>query len=156
MVAESLVVYDVFVSHSSKDKEKAKFLAKDLENLGYKVWFDSNEIEGSEDWIKEIEKGVDTSSVMVVIWTENAANSVWVEREIARADDQKKPVIPLVFDDAKITSILLQRIQYLDFRQGYHAPFQELVSLLLRLLENSQKPLPQATGLVDDHKGFDR
>ncbi len=132
--------YDIFISHSSKDKEKAQFLAVDLKSQGYKVWFDTVEIEPSEDWIEEIEQGIDGSSVVVVIWTENAASSKWVKRELARADDKGKPVIPLRFDDTETSNILLQRVQYIDFQPGYHREFPGLVSRLMSLIDDSEQP----------------
>jgi hypothetical protein len=135
--------FDIFVSHSSKDKEKAKLLAKDLTEQNYKVWFDSNIIEPSDDWVRKIEEGVDNSSVVVVLWTENAVNSEWVQRELARADQSNKPIIPLIFDNTQIT-ILLQRTQHIDFRKGYFSAFPNLVSYLTRYLEVSEITAPIA------------
>jgi hypothetical protein len=81
------------------------------------------------------------------VWTENAANSKWVNREITRADDKNKKIIPLVFDDAEITPIVLQRVQYLDFRKGYYKAFNQLVSLLIPLIE-SELATPADSSLI--------
>lgn len=116
----------------------ARLLGKDLEGQGFKVWFDSNEIEPSEDWVTEIERGIDSSTVIVVIWTENAANSEWVNREISRADQKNKPVIPLKFDNAE-TRILLQRTQHIDFSNGYYGAFPQLTSYLMRYVDSEEQ-----------------
>lgn len=130
--------YHVFISHSSKDRQRAEILCKDLKKQGYKVWLDRHEIEGGEGWSKEIEYGIDNSRVMVVIWTENASKSDWVEREIARATRNGITVIPLPFDRTEINTIFFETTQYIDFRDGYYEPFPKLVSRLLSLIDESE------------------
>ena len=49
--------YDVFLSHSSKDKARVRALAERLRNDSVRVWFDEWEIEYGEDIYLKLEKG---------------------------------------------------------------------------------------------------
>ena len=134
----------VFISHSSKNKDIAWQLTKDLQAEGYTVWLDRLEIEPSENFVRELEDGLDKTAVILVIWTEHAKNSAWVEGEISRAKSQGKHIIPLLFDDTKIT-LLLETTQHIDFRASYHRPFLSLTSRLNALLEDINQLPPQNT-----------
>lgn len=141
--------YHVFVSFSSENETEAESIVKDLEGQGYLVWFSKKSIHPSDVWVREMEEGIDSSSVIVVVWTENAAQSKWVERELIRADEQNKPIIPLIFDDTKV-SIVIQTTQHIDFRSSYFKSFPKLVSCLTSLIDDSDVQ-PEGAGLLWEH-----
>ena len=50
-------MFDAFISHSSRDKEKIVYqLVKDLESRNIDVWLDSNEILAGDTILEEVEK----------------------------------------------------------------------------------------------------
>ena len=67
-----------------------------LENLGAKVWRDENSIrEGEQDWYRRIEQGIERSDVLTCIVSQDTDACQWQEREMLRAVQLGKPVVPL-------------------------------------------------------------
>ncbi len=73
--------YDVFLSHSGKDKKVVRDIAELLKMDGVKMWFD--------DWIlipgnsisTKIEEGLERSRVLVLCMSANAFGSDWAQLE---------------------------------------------------------------------------
>ena len=52
-------MFDVFISHSSKDKEKIVYqLVQQLEQRNVDVWLDANEILAGDTILNAVEKGI--------------------------------------------------------------------------------------------------
>ncbi len=49
---------DIFISYSSRDREKAEQLTELLSSAGFSVWIDKSGIEGAEQWATEIVEGI--------------------------------------------------------------------------------------------------
>lgn len=76
--------YDVFLSHSAKDKDVARDIAERLREDGLRVWFEGWEIELfgiTKNRRKKIEKGLEQSRVLVLCMSENAFGSEWEQLE---------------------------------------------------------------------------
>lgn len=58
--------YDVFLSHSSKDKQVVRELAERLKADGVRVWFDEWEILPGDSIFAKIEEGLENSRVLVL------------------------------------------------------------------------------------------
>jgi hypothetical protein len=72
----------IFISHAMKqDGDFAQRLARDLARRGWSTWLAPNSIQPGEDWVGAISRGLDTSGVFVLVVTEHAIHSEWVERE---------------------------------------------------------------------------
>jgi len=67
--------YDVFVSHSAKDKAVVRLLAERLRKDGLKVWFDEWEIKPGDSIPAKIEEGLEHSRVLVLCMSANAFGS---------------------------------------------------------------------------------
>ncbi len=91
--------YDVFISHSSKDKLTADAVCNRLESAGIRCWIAPRDIIPGEGWSSAIMRGIDASKVMVLIFSENANVSSHVRREVAHACDHEITVIPLRIRD---------------------------------------------------------
>jgi hypothetical protein len=91
--------YDVFISHSSKDKLTADAVCNRLESAGIRCWIAPRDIIPGEGWSAAIMRGIDASKVMVLIFSENANVSAHVRREVAHACDHEITVIPVRIRD---------------------------------------------------------
>ncbi|MBV8277390.1 MAG: toll/interleukin-1 receptor domain-containing protein, partial [Verrucomicrobia bacterium] len=91
--------YDVFISHSSKDKLTADAVCNRLESAGIRCWIAPRDIIPGEGWSAAIMRGIDTSKVMVLVFSENANVSAHVRREVAHACDHEITVIPMRIRD---------------------------------------------------------
>jgi hypothetical protein len=99
--------YDVFLSHSTKDKEVVRPLAERLRADGVEVWFDEWEIKPGDSIPAKIEEALERSRVLVLCMSANAFGSDWAQLESGtfRFRDplnQERRLLPLRLDDAKI------------------------------------------------------
>src|SRR5215203_4989976 len=70
--------YDVFLSHSSKDKDVVRELAERLKADGVRVWFDEWIIKPGDAIGIKINEGLRDSRVLVLSISANASESDWV------------------------------------------------------------------------------
>jgi len=105
--------YDVFLSHSAKDKTVVRELAERLRKDGLKVWFDESEIKPGDSIQARIEEGLEHSRVLVLCMSANAFGSDWaqLESQTFRFRDplnKQRRFIPLRLDDTPIKGSLAQ------------------------------------------------
>jgi small GTP-binding protein len=131
--------YDVFLSHSTKDKDIVRPLAERLKADGVRVWFDEWEIRPGDSIPAKIEDGLERSRVLALCMSANAFGSDWAQLEAGtfRFRDplnKERRFIPLRFDDAPIKGTLAQFL-YIDWRQ------RDSDQLYAKLMEACQSPL---------------
>ncbi len=79
--------YDVFLSHSAKDKPVVRDVAERLRKDGLRVWFDEWEIrpgdsiESPQSKTAKTEEGLERSRVLVLCMSANAFGSDWAQLE---------------------------------------------------------------------------
>jgi hypothetical protein len=105
--------YDVFLSHSSKDKPVVRPIADRLKKDGLKVWLDDWEIHPGDSIPAKIEEGLEHSRVLVLCMSANAFGSDWAQLEAGtfRFRDplnKDRRFVPLRLDDAPIKGSLAQ------------------------------------------------
>jgi hypothetical protein len=141
--------YDVFLSHSSKDKPVVRAIAERLKQDGLRVWFDEWEIKPGDSIPAKIEEGLEHSRVLVLCMSANAFGSDWAQMESGtfRFRDplnKERRFIPLRLDDAPIKGSLAQFL-FLKWRPADSE--QEYP----KLLESCRPPAKQvATDLPDE------
>jgi len=99
--------YDVFLSHSSKDKGVVRAIAERLREDGLKVWFDEWVLKPGDSIPARIEEGLECSRVLVFCTSANAFGSDWaqLESQTFRFRDplnKDRRFIPVRLDDAPI------------------------------------------------------
>jgi hypothetical protein len=105
--------YDVFLSHSAKDKAVVLDVAERLRADGLSVWLDDWEIRAGDSIPSKIEEGLEHSRVLVLCMSANAFGSDWayLESGTFRFRDplnKERRFIPLRLDDAPIKGFLAQ------------------------------------------------
>jgi formylglycine-generating enzyme required for sulfatase activity len=101
----------IFISYSHKDKKYVEGLEQKLIEEGFNVWID-HRIDYGSQWPKEIQRQLDACDAFIVVLTENAYKSKWVQNEVARADRKGKPFFPLLLKGDPWLSI--EATQYVD------------------------------------------
>jgi Predicted ATPase len=89
----------VFVSHSSKDKEAANAVRAALEAQGIGCWIAPRDITPGDDWSESIVRGLTECAVTVLVFSKNADASVQVRREVQFSFENSKSVIPFRIED---------------------------------------------------------
>jgi hypothetical protein len=98
--------YEVFLSHSSKDKEFVKELYRRLTHDGVSCFFDIESIGWGDNWVRALERPIDECKYVVFVLSPDFCNSEWVEveRTSSIADDPsglKRKVRPLMLRDCR-------------------------------------------------------
>lgn len=105
--------YDVFLSHSSRDKAVARPLAEQSWADGLEVWFDEWVHKQDDSIPAKIGEGLEHSRVLVLCMSANAFGLDWAQLESGtfRFRDplnRERRFIPLRLDDARIPGSLAQ------------------------------------------------
>jgi small GTP-binding protein len=111
--------FDVFLSHSTKDKAVVLDIAKLLRADGLRVWFDAWQIKPGDHIPSKIEYGLEHSRVLVLCMSANAFASEWAQLEAGtfRFRDPlnvERRFIPLRLDQAPVKGALAQFL-YIDW-----------------------------------------
>jgi small GTP-binding protein len=125
--------YDVFLSHSSKDKEVVRAIAEQLRADGLCVWLDDWEIRPGDSIPAKVEEGLEHSRVLVLCMSTNAFGSDWAQLEAGtfRFRDplnKERRFIPLRLDEATIKGSLAQ-FSYINWQPK--DPRKEYTKLLV-------------------------
>ena len=106
----------IFISHATpEDNEFTIWIASRLEMLGYKVWIDKKELLGGERFWPTIQKAIDASKKVLLVYSKNITkNGVLkdgIEREfeyansVATTKGYSDFVIPLHIDNSPYHSL---------------------------------------------------
>src|SRR5947207_11668445 len=124
--------FDVFLSHSSKDKAVVRAVAERLRGDGLRVWYQEWEIRPGDSIPAKVEEGLEHSRVLVLCMSAQAFGADWVQLEAGtfRFRDplnKERRFIPLRLDDAPIKGSMAQ---FLYVNWGSKSPEQEYAKLL--------------------------
>jgi len=133
-------MFDVFISYSSKDIDKAEMIRQILESNEISCWIAPRNIPGGSNYAQEIPNAIRNCKVFLLILSSNAQSSVWVPRELDRAVNGQKVIIPFMVEDFPIGDVF---DFYLTGYQRYEAfeKTSEVIQLLIQrikaLIDNS-------------------
>lgn len=87
--------HDVFISHSSIDKSIADAVTAALEQAQIRCWIAPRDILPGESWGGSIVDAIESSKVMVIIFSSHSNDSKQVMREVERAVQKDVVVVPV-------------------------------------------------------------
>ena len=85
---------DVFVSHSVKDKVVAEMIVARLEADLVTCWIAPRDVVPGADWGESIIDAIESSRIMILIFSRNADASPQIKREVERAVNKGVYIIP--------------------------------------------------------------
>lgn len=137
----------LFISYSRADEDFARQIAQSLLELGADVWLDQEDIRSGEDWSDAIQRGLESSQIMLLILSPASMDSSNVADEWKYFHSEKKPIIPLLFLPTRV-HFQLQRLNYVDFHKYLYDKALRQLHHELTLKGVSLKPLPALDGIV--------
>ena len=81
----------IFLSYAREDVDSAKRLAEAVGDAGHEVWWDHH-LHGGSRFTEEIDRALKDAEVVVVLWTDTAVKSAWVQDEAAEGRDTERLV----------------------------------------------------------------
>jgi hypothetical protein len=152
LINKPIEFYSCFISHSSNDESFARRLHADLQSRGVRCWFAPEDLKIGDHYHQRIDESIRLYDKLVLILSEHAVQSAWVEREVVTArekeDRGQRPVLfPVRLDDAVMDTTkawaadVRRRWHIGDFtRWKYHDAYQQAFNRLLRDLKAEHDP----------------
>lgn len=127
--------HDVFISYSSKNSEIADEICRLLEDNGIGCWIAPRDIPTGQKYASVISAAIKSCKITLLLFSEHAALSPWVESEIAMAFDNKKLIIPFKIDDVELEKypefdIRLSNKHWVDASQDPASEYQQLLTVI--------------------------
>lgn len=93
---------DVFISYKRSQRERVKRISDLLVEAKISVWFDASlEVGRSEGFDNEIEREVTSAACVVVCWTPDALNSIYVKAE-AKKGLERNVLAPIFLEQCNL------------------------------------------------------
>lgn len=122
----------VFISYNRLDKSFATRLAAQLRLVGADVWLDDWKIKPGDSIPGKVNDALAVVDTVLVLWSDSAAHSRWVDGELAAALDRR-----LSDDDLRIVPVRLDA-----------TPLPSLLRPLKRLDADNDDPSPVARAVA--------
>lgn len=154
----------VFVSYSAVDKVYVRRLVRHLRSSGVEVWLDADgrpDGDGGDDgagrtdgqgwpegadWDRVVAEKVDTCAAFVAVMTPESGRSESVEREVARARDSQRTILPLLLAGRPVLG--LPGDDYEDV-VGRRMPAPDFVARLRELAPGPEPVAPPADAAAE-------
>jgi hypothetical protein len=120
------------LSYSSKDRRAADATVVGLEEEGLRCWIAPRDIPPGAPWASSIFQAIDQCRVLVLILSSRANSSSQVVREVARAAEEKRPIIPIRIEATAPVGELGYYLSGLHWADTTDPPQQEALKQLAR------------------------
>jgi hypothetical protein len=130
-----------FISYAHADLHYVKRLAAHLQESGVPAWFDAD-LRWGDRWPQRLSERIQQAPGLIVVMSQAAAESEWVEREILEGQHYNRPFRPILLGGDRL--FLLAATQFFDARMGRMPGERELreLNLLLGSAEPGRRPVP--------------
>jgi TIR domain-containing protein len=136
---------EIFLSHSSQDRDFATRIGGILEAHGLAYWYSQRDILGAQQWHDEIGEALARCDWFLLILSPAAVDSRWVKHELLyalqeNAYDRHIVVVDYQPAEWKKLSWTLRSLQWVDFQQDFADGCRELLRIWGRGYK--ERPLP--------------
>jgi hypothetical protein len=108
LLNEAIQHYSCFISYSSKDEAFAERLHADLQNNGVRCWFAPHDMRIGAKIIDAIDEAIRLRDKVLLILSEGAIASGWVEGEVTRALDEERARKQVVLFPVRLDDVVMQ------------------------------------------------
>jgi hypothetical protein len=137
---------DVFLSHSVKDKAVAEAIVARLEADSVTCWVAPRDVVPGADWGESIIDAIESSRIMILIFSQNANVSPQIKREVERAVNKGVYIIPFRVEDIPPARALEYFISTSQWMDAFSPPLERHLDNLAKTVKAVLKspPLPGA------------
>ena len=140
------MAHDVFVSYSVKDKVVADAIVARLEADGIRCWVAPRDVVPGADWGESIINAIESSRIMVLVFTASANASPQIKREVERAVDKGVYTIPIRIENIEPTKSLEYFISTSQWMDAFPPPMEPHLDFMAKtvkaILAGRPPPLP--------------
>jgi hypothetical protein len=140
------MAHDIFISHSSKDKQAADAICHALEQNGIKCWIAPRDVNPGFEYAEELTKGIKNCKAFLLIFSKESNTSKPVSREIESAFRYEKTVIPFRIEDVEMRESLEYYLSNLHWLDAFpdDKEFDSLIKAVRNVLGLPQEVIPPA------------
>jgi uncharacterized protein YjbI with pentapeptide repeats len=122
LLNQPIQMYSCFLSYSSRDQEFAERLHADLQNKGVRCWFAPHDMPIGAKILDTIDEAIRLRDKLLLILSEDAIASDWVEDEVTKAYAEERRrgqtvLFPIRLDDAVLST---EEAWAVKLRDGRH------------------------------------
>jgi len=135
--------HDVFISYSNKDKVVADAVCAELERKKIRCWIAPRDINPGEEWGESIIEAINSSRVMVLVFSSSANESPQIRREVERAVNKGVIIVPFRIEDVIPTRSLEYFIGAVHWLDALTPPLENHLENLaadLQRIVSSERP----------------
>ena len=140
------MAHDVFVSYSVKDKVVADAIVARLEADSIRCWVAPRDVVPGADWGESIINAIESSRIMVLVFTTSANASPQIKREVERAVDKGVYTIPIRIENIEPTKSLEYFISTSQWMDAFPPPMEPHLDFMAKtvkaILAGRPPPLP--------------
>src|SRR5436305_7157154 len=129
------MAHDVFVSHSVKDKVVADAVVARLEGTSVAWWVAPRGLVPGADWGESSINAIESSRIMILIFSKNANQSSQIKREVERAVNKEVYIIPFRIDDISPTRSLEYFISTSQWMDAFSPPLERHLDNLAKTVK---------------------
>ena len=142
------MAHDVFVSHSVKDKGVAEAVVTRLEEDSVTVWIAPRDVVPGADWGESIIDAIESSRIMVLLFSQSANASPQIKREVERAVNKGVYIIPFRVEDIRPARALEYFISTSQWMDAFSPPLERHLDTLARTVKAVLKSPPPVEATV--------
>jgi len=163
-------LYNAFISYGRADsKAFAAQLQQRLQDQGFKVWFDSNDIPLGVDYQNQIDDGITKADNFLFLISPHSVNSPYCGKEIELAIKLKKRIIPLLHVEQISQETWQQRNPgksedewQVDREKGKHSSYPNMHAVISKInwiyvregIDDFEKGLSGLIGIFHRHQEY--
>jgi TPR repeat protein len=127
--------FDVFISYPHQEKTAADAVCATLEAGGIRCWIAPRDVSGGAEWADAIVDAIDHCKAMVLVFSSHTNGSKQILREVQRAFDREKPVMPVRIENVAPESGLAYYMGPVHWLDAFTPPLARHLQNLRRSVE---------------------
>ncbi|HMH44339.1 MAG TPA: TIR domain-containing protein [Pyrinomonadaceae bacterium] len=142
------MAHDVFLSHSVKDKTVAEAIMGRLESESVTCWMAPRDVVPGADWGESIINAIESSRIMVLIFSQSANASPQIKREVERAVNKGVYIIPFRVEDIPPARALEYFISTSQWMDAFSPPLERHLDTLTKTVKAVLRSPPPPDAFV--------
>src|SRR5262249_33923130 len=130
------MAHDVFLSHSAKDEVVANAFVARLEAESVTCWIAPRDILPGSDWGESITDAIESSRIMILIFSQSANAAPQIKREVERAVNNGVYIIAFRVEDIQPLTSLESFISTSQWVDAFPPPLERHLDNLAKIVKS--------------------
>ena len=128
----------VFISYSSKDSKIVEKIVAMLKEAGISYWKAPEMIPAGSNYAREIPRAIAQCQVFLLVISSYSQESIWVEKEIDCAINDRKTIVPLKLTEDDLSDMFrfyLNNVQTISYAESHDQALVGDKTIVFRLID---------------------